>query len=193
MKINSAEFVISAADAQQFPKTDHPEIAFAGKSNVGKSTLINSMLNRRNLVKTSATPGKTRLVNFFLINKSFSLVDLPGYGFAKVSRAMQKEWGQLIELYLSQRPSLRGVILIVDSRHGPSAGDLQMQEWLDHYNLPVLVIANKIDKLKRSQVLRQLKDIQTKMGLSTVPIAHSSLKKLGREEIWKALHPWLSQ
>ncbi len=192
MKIKSTEFVISAATAEQFPKTDHAEIAFAGKSNVGKSTLINSMLNRKNLVKTSSTPGKTRLVNFFLINNAFSLVDLPGYGFAKVPPAMQKEWGKLIETYLSQRPFLKGVILIIDSRHGPTVNDLQMQEWLSHYPIPVLIIANKIDKLKRSQVVKHLKQIQTKMGLAELPIAHSSLKKVGREEIWKALHPWLS-
>lgn len=192
MKIKSTEFIISAATVQQFPQTEHAEIAFAGKSNVGKSTLINSLLNRKNLVKTSATPGKTRLLNFFLINGEFSLVDLPGYGFAKVPQAMQTQWKELVETYLSQRTSLRGVILIIDARHSPTADDLMLQEWLDHYRIPTLIVANKVDKLKRSQVPKHLKQIQTQMGLSELPITHSSLKKVGRKEIWQALLPWLS-
>lgn len=192
MKIKSAEYIISAAAKKQFPDTVHPEIAFAGKSNVGKSTLINSLLNRKNLVKTSATPGKTRLINFFLINQGFSLVDLPGYGFAKVARSMQVEWQKLMETYLSQRSSLKGVILIIDSRHGASHLDLQLGKWLKHYNVPVLIIANKVDKIKKNQLQKNLKLIQTQMDLLTLPIAHSSLKKIGRTEIWKALAPWLS-
>lgn len=191
MKIHSTEFVLSAASAKQFPPTHHAEIAFAGKSNVGKSSLINSLLNRKNLVKTSGTPGKTRLINFFLINQSFSLVDLPGYGFAKVSADMQSQWKALVEIYLSQRTPLRGVILIIDSRHGPNAEDLLLQQWLTHYQIPTLVIANKVDKLKRNQMGEHLKKIQTKMALAELPIPHSLLKKVGRKEIWQALRPWL--
>ena len=191
MKIQSTEFVLSAASATQFPPPHHAEIAFAGKSNVGKSSLINSLLNRKNLVKTSATPGKTRLINFFLINQTFSLVDLPGYGFAKVSAAMQNQWKALVEIYLSKRTSLRGVTLIIDIRHGPTPEDLMLQQWLAHYQIPVLVIANKVDKLKRSQVSHHLQQIQTKMQLATLPLPHSLLKKVGRTEIWQALRPWL--
>lgn len=191
MKISSAEFVISAATEKQFPKSDLVEVAFAGKSNVGKSTLINSLLNRKNLVKTSSTPGKTRLINFFLINQQFSLVDLPGYGFAKVSRSMKEQWQQLIEVYLAKRRNLKCVILIIDSRHGPTQQDLQLQEWLTHYQITHLVIGNKVDKLKRSELQKNLKQIQTKMQLDSLPIAHSSIKKVGQQEIWNALSQWL--
>jgi len=184
MKIKSAEYIISAAAKKQFPNTTHPEIAFAGKSNVGKSTLINSLMNRKNLVKTSATPGKTRLINFFL--------NLPGYGFAKVAYSIKVEWQELMETYLSERASLKGVILIIDSRHGASPLDLQLREWLKYYDIPVLIIANKIDKIKKNQRQKNLKLIQTQMDLLTFPIAHSSLKKIGQTEIWQALTSWLS-
>ena len=192
MKISSAKFIISAAAQQQFPQTKYAEIAFAGKSNVGKSTLINSLLNRKHLVKTSSVPGKTRLINFFLINDEFSLVDLPGYGFANVPRAMQDQWQELVESYLSQRACLNGVILIIDVRHGPTAEDLQLQQWLSHYQIPTLVVANKVDKLKRSQVPKHLKNIEMPMGLSVSPVMHSSIKRVGRHEIWQALLPWLN-
>ena len=192
MKINTAKFVISAASRQQFPQTRYAEIAFAGKSNVGKSTLINALLNRKQLVKTSSVPGKTRLINFFLINDEFTLVDLPGYGFAKVPRAVQQQWQELVESYLSQRSCLKGVILIIDIRHGPTAEDLQLQQWLSHYQIPFVVVANKVDKLKKNQVTRHLENIQIPMALPASPIMHSSLKKVGRHQIWQALLPWLS-
>ncbi|MBF0289384.1 MAG: YihA family ribosome biogenesis GTP-binding protein [SAR324 cluster bacterium] len=191
MKIKSTEFVISAVNKQQFPAVQSPEIAFAGKSNVGKSSLINSLLNRKNLVKTSSTPGKTRMINFFSVNDIFLLVDLPGYGFAKVSKSMQGQWKQLVETYLSDRSSLRGVILIIDVRHGPTEQDLQLQSWLHTYHIPILIIANKVDKLKRNQVIPHLQQIQTKMNLSELPIQHSSTKKVGRKEIWQVLQSWL--
>ncbi len=191
MKIKSTEFVTSAVNKKQFPIVQYPEIAFAGKSNVGKSSLINSLLNRKNLVKTSSTPGKTRMINFFSVNEIFFLVDLPGYGFAKVSRSMQVQWKQLVESYLSDRSSLRGVILIIDIRHGPTLQDLQLQEWLQSYRIPVLVVANKIDKLKKSQVAKHLQQIQVKMNLPELPISHSSTKKIGRTEIWQVLQSWL--
>ena len=193
MKINSAEIVMSAASVNQFPPSDLCEVAFAGKSNVGKSTLINSLLNRKKLVKTSATPGKTQLINFFLINKGFHLVDLPGYGYAKVPKKVQDQWRRLIESYLSERDVLKGVILIVDSRHGPNQADLQLKEWLDHYGREVLVIANKIDKLKKSQRHKQLKMIKDKMGLKSLPLPHSSIDKIGKPEIWNEISQWLGQ
>ncbi|MGK5094737.1 ribosome biogenesis GTP-binding protein YihA/YsxC [Deltaproteobacteria bacterium TL4] len=192
MKIKSAEFIISAASEQQFYETQLNEVAFAGKSNVGKSTLINSLLNRRQLVKTSSTPGKTQLINFFLINSMFHLVDLPGYGFAKVPDHVKNQWKQLVEVYLSQRDVLQGVVLIIDVRHGPSQADIQLKGWLDHYQRRTLIVANKADKLKRGQRLEQQKMIQTKMGMETLPILHSSLEGIGKSEIWSVLDRWLN-
>ena len=192
MKITSAELVISAAAPKQFPPTKVPEVAFVGRSNVGKSTLINSLLNRKSLVKTSSTPGKTQLINFFRINQSFHCVDLPGYGFAKVPEPIRRSWRALIEAYLTGREPLRGVVLIIDSRQGPTAEDVQFKQWLDESQRPVLVVANKVDKLKRNDLAKQNRIIQQKLGLEQPPLAHSSLKKIGRRQIWGALRPWLS-
>ena len=160
MKIRSAEFILSASSPWQFPAPTLPEIAFAGRSNVGKSTLINSLLNRKKLVKTSSTPGKTQLINFFKINDAFHFVDLPGYGFAKVPENVRQQWQRLIEAYLQERECLRNVVLIVDSRHGPTAQDRQLKEWLDYYERPVLIVASKIDKLKRGQIQKHLNIIK---------------------------------
>ena len=191
MKIRSAEFILSAATPWQFPATTLPEIAFAGRSNVGKSTLINSLLNRKKLVKTSSIPGKTQLINFFKINDEFHFVDLPGYGFAKVPGNVRKQWQRLIEAYLQERETLRNVVLIVDSRHGPTAQDRQLKEWLDHYQRPVLIVASKVDKLKRRQIQKQLKKIRQDLSLETTPLAHSSLQNGRPDEIWKNLIPWI--
>ena len=193
MKIRSAEFILSASSPWQFPSPTLPEIAFAGRSNVGKSTLINSLLNRKKLVKTSSTPGKTQLINFFKINDKFHFVDLPGYGFAKVPETVRQQWQRLIEAYLQERESLRNVVLIIDSRHGPTSQDLQLKEWLDYYDRPVLIVASKIDKLKRGQIQKHLKIIRQDLSLDTAPLAHSSLEKGRRDEIWKNLNPWLEE
>ena len=193
MKIRSAEFILSASSPWQFPPPTLPEIAFAGRSNVGKSTLINSLLNRKKLVKTSSTPGKTQLINFFNINDKFHFVDLPGYGFAKVPENVRKQWQRLIESYLQERESLRNVVLIVDSRHGPTEQDRQLKEWLDYYERPVLIVASKVDKLKRGQIQKHLKIIRQDLALDTTPLAHSSLERGRREEIWKNLNPWLEE
>jgi GTP-binding protein len=193
MKIRSAEFILSASSPWQFPPATLPEIAFAGRSNVGKSTLINSLLNRKKLVKTSSTPGKTQLINFFKINEKFHFVDLPGYGFAKVPGNVQKRWQRLIEAYLQERESLRNVVLIVDSRHRPTALDRQLKEWLDHYERPVLIVASKVDKLRRGQIQKHLKIIRQDLTLDTTPLPHSSLEKGRREEIWKNLNQWLEE
>ena len=189
MKIHSAEFIISASSPWQFPAPSLPEIAFAGRSNVGKSTLINSLLNRKKMVKTSSTPGKTQLINFFKINDAFYFVDLPGYGFAKVPESVSKQWQRLIEAYLQDRETLRNVVLIVDSRHNPTAQDRQLKEWLDYYQLPVLIVASKVDKLKHGQIQKQLKQIKQDLSLVKTPLVHSSLEKGRREEIWKNLWP----
>ena len=193
MKIRSADFILSASSPWQFPPPTLPEIAFAGRSNVGKSTLINSLLNRKKLVKTSSTPGKTQLINFFNINDKFHFVDLPGYGFAKVPENVRKQWQRLIEAYLQERETLRNVVLIVDSRHGPTAQDRQLKDWLDYYERPLLIVASKIDKLKRGQIQKHLKIIRQDLALDTTPLAHSSLEKGKREEIWKNLNPWLEE
>jgi len=193
MKIRSAEFILSASSPWQFPPPTLPEIAFAGRSNVGKSTLINSLLNRKKLVKTSSTPGKTQLINFFKINDKFHFVDLPGYGFAKVPETVRQQWQRLIEAYLQERESLRNVVLIIDSRHGPTSQDRQLKEWLDYYDRPVLIVASKIDKLKRGQIQKHLKIIRQDLSLDTAPLAHSSLEKGRRDEIWKNLNPWLEE
>ena len=193
MKIRSAEFILSASSPWHFPPPTLPEIAFAGRSNVGKSTLINSLLNRKKLVKTSSTPGKTQLINFFNINDKFHFVDLPGYGFAKVPENVRKQWQRLIESYLQERESLRNVVLIVDSRHGPTKQDRQLKEWLDYYERPVIIVASKVDKLKRGQIQKNLKIIRQDLALNKTPLAHSSLEKGRREEIWKNLNPWLEE
>ena len=192
MKIKSAGLLESAAGANQFPDLVMPEIAFAGRSNVGTSTLINSLLTRKSLVKTSSTPGKTRLINFFLINEIFCLVDLPGYGFAKVPAAMRESWRKLIETYLSRRDNLRGVVLIIDIRHGPTAQDRQLKSGLDFHQRPMLVVASKSDKLSRGKCASQLQKIKKDLELPQLPLPHSSLNKEGRGQIWKALDGWLS-
>ena len=191
MKIHSAEFLLSASTTRQFPAATLPEIAFAGRSNVGKSTLINSLLNRKKLVKTSATPGKTQLINFFKINDQFYFVDLPGYGYAKVPESVRRKWQNLVEAYLSERETLRNVVLIIDCRHNPTVQDRQLLEWLEYYQRPSLIVASKIDKLKRGQVQKHLQKIKHDLSIESVPLGHSSMQYGMREEIWKKLVPWI--
>ena len=191
MKIHSAEFLLSASTTRQFPAATLPEIAFAGRSNVGKSTLINSLLNRKKLVKTSATPGKTQLINFFKVNDQFYFVDLPGYGYAKVPESVRRKWQNLVEAYLSERETLRNVVLIIDCRHNPTVQDRQLLEWLEYYQRPSLIVASKIDKLKRGQVQKHLQKIKHDLSIESVPLGHSSMQNGSREEIWKKLVPWI--
>ena len=187
MKINSAEFILSASTTRQFPAPTLPEIAFAGRSNVGKSTLSNSLLNRKKLVETSATPGKTQLINFFKINEQFYFVDLPGYGYAKVPEGVRRKWQNLVEAYLSERETLRNVVLIIDCRHNPTVQDRQLLEWLEYYQRPSLIVASKIDKLKRGQVRKNLEKIKHDLSIDSIPVGHSSIQFGRREEIWKKL------
>ena len=191
MKIHSAEILLSASTTRQFPAATLPEIAFAGRSNVGKSTLINSLLNRKKLVKTSATPGKTQLINFFKINDQFYFVDLPGYGYAKVPESVRSKWKNLVEAYLSDRETLRNVVLIVDCRHNPTVQDRQLLDWLEYYQRPSLIVASKIDKLKRGQVQKHLQKIKHDLSIESLPLGHSSMQYGRREEIWKKLVPWI--
>ncbi len=186
MIIKSAGFICSAVKPSQYPPDDIPEIAFAGRSNVGKSSLINLLLNRRKLAKVSSTPGKTRTINFFDINDGqFRLVDLPGYGYAKVSKSESADWGRMMEGYLSGRKSLRKVVQLVDSRHAPTAQDKQMYDYLRYYGLDGIVVATKADKLSSNELQRSLSVIRKELQLDkeSILIAASALKKSGTDEI----------
>lgn len=169
------------------PRNSLPEIAFAGKSNVGKSSLINGLMNRKSYAKTSSTPGKTQTINFYNINEELYLVDLPGYGYAKVSEKEKREWGRLIERYLHSSEQLRAVFLLIDIRHDPSANDRLMYEWVVSQGYRPIIIATKLDKLKRSQVQKHLKAVRQGLDLpsGTAVIPFSSVTKQGRDEIWE--------
>lgn len=185
MEIKKAEFVISAVKKAQYPEDGRPEIAFVGRSNVGKSTLINTLTNRRKLVKVSSTPGKTRLINFFLINDNMYFVDLPGYGYAKVSKKEKENWGYIMEQYLVERDQLKKIVLLVDSRHKPTSDDINMYNWIKHYNYEVLVVGTKLDKLKRNDINKNKKIIRDtlKMDKDDKILLISSLNKEGKEEV----------
>ncbi|NIP99364.1 MAG: YihA family ribosome biogenesis GTP-binding protein [Nitrospinaceae bacterium] len=189
MKITQAEFIISAVSAKQYPAGHLPEFAFVGRSNVGKSSLINSLLNRKKLVKTSATPGKTQMINFFNINGDLIFADLPGYGFAKVPPAVQKKWQALVENYLIHRENLRAVVLLIDIRRKPTELDLHMQEWLEQYEVDYILAATKADKLSQAEQSQQLKLIRAAFlqDRDHELIAYSSKTHRGRKELWKQL------
>ena len=156
MQIKYTDFVKSVAHPTQIPTEEFPQIAFSGRSNVGKSSLINRLMNRRNLAQTSNTPGKTRLLNFYLINRNLHFVDLPGYGFAKRSKKEEAEWAELIDAYLRSSERLRGIVQLVDARHDPSADDLEMVSWLGEADVPFVIVATKVDKLSSSKARKQL-------------------------------------
>ena len=185
MEIKQSEFIISAAAPAQYPQDNRVEIAFVGRSNVGKSSLINTLTNRRKLVKVSGTPGKTKLVNFFLINNEFYFVDLPGYGYAKVSKVEKESWGKVIETYLTNREQLKKIILLVDCRHKPSGDDINMYKWIKYYNYDVIVVATKIDKLTKNELQKSLRMIRETLSLELTDklLTFSSLKKYGKEEL----------
>ena len=168
------------------PENDKPEIAFAGKSNVGKSSLINALMNRKSYARTSATPGKTQTINYYNINDAMYLVDLPGYGYAKVSEKEKIAWGKMIERYLNQSKQLKAVFLLIDIRHDPSANDKMMYHWIVEQGFQPIIIATKLDKIKRSQVQKQVKAVKSGLDLlpGTIVIPFSAETKQGREEIW---------
>ena len=185
MEIKQSEFIISAVKPAQYPTDNLVEYAFIGRSNVGKSSLINTLTNRRKLVKVSGTPGKTRLINFFLINNNCYFVDLPGYGYAKVSKTEQAKWGKMMEDYLIQRPQLQKVALLVDCRRKPSKDDLLMYGWIKHFGYEVVIVATKKDKLNRTELMNGNKLIRETLQLepSEEIINISSLKKTGVKEL----------
>lgn len=193
MKIKTSEIVMSAAKPEQYPQDGLPEIAFVGRSNVGKSSAINTLLGRKNLARVSGSPGKTRTINFYLINEEFYLVDLPGYGYAKTSKAERSSWGKMIETYLSSRETLNEVIQLVDIRHQPSRDDVLMYNWLKHFGFGSVVLATKLDKIKKSHLQKHEKVIREtlEMEKESSIVKLSSLKKIGREEVWDALVPFL--
>ncbi|WP_411170726.1 ribosome biogenesis GTP-binding protein YihA/YsxC [Clostridium sp. MB05] len=186
MKIKNSDFVISAVKREQYPITGLPEVAFVGRSNVGKSSIINAITNRKKLAKVSQTPGKTRLINFFIINgDEFYLVDLPGYGYAKVSKTEKASWGKTIETYLNGRDELKRVVLLVDSRHKPTADDIQMHEWIKFYGYDEVVIATKSDKLSNNDLRKSEKVIRDTLKLTKDDKLYffSSVNKKGKDEL----------
>jgi len=186
---NKSEFITSAVIQDQYPDLDLPEIAFSGRSNVGKSSIMNSLMNRRNLVKVSSKPGKTRLINFFLVNNDVVLVDLPGYGYAAVSQELKQKWGKMIEHYLVSREVLKHVVFLVDIRHKPNEDDKLMYHFLKHYRGKVVVVATKSDKISKTAAVERLKEIKETLELdeSDILVTYSSLKHDGREELWDIL------
>jgi GTP-binding protein len=189
MKILSAEFLLSAVSTEHYPRQPMPEVAFAGRSNVGKSSLINTLLLHKGLAKTSGTPGKTQAINFFLINQRCMLVDLPGYGYAKVPPHVKAAWGKMVETYLQQRKWLRAVVQIVDVRHAPTSQDQQLRNWLMHYGIEIVTVATKADKLKRSQRAKQVGVVRRVLDMAPEEPLHlfSSLNREGRQQLWGRL------
>jgi GTP-binding protein len=183
--INKAEFVITAVKPQQYPATSVPEVAFVGRSNVGKSSIINTLTNRKNLARVGATPGKTREINFYDIDGKLYLVDLPGYGYAKVSKEKKSTWNEIIETYLFSRHQLKLIILLVDIRHAPSSDDKIMYDWIKGHNMPHMIIATKADKVSRGQLKQNLNMIKAELAVSDgiEPIAFSAETKQGKDEI----------
>lgn len=189
MKIRSLELETVCGITSKLPDNDKPEIAFAGKSNVGKSSLINALLNRKSFARTSSAPGKTQTINFYNINNLMYCVDLPGYGFAKVSKETQAKWGKMIENYLKKSPMLKAVFLLIDIRHEPGANDKDMYDWIVSNGFEPIIIATKLDKINRSQIQKQVKLIKNKLQVKkdTIVIPFSSETKQGREDVWQLI------
>lgn len=195
MIIKKADLVAVAVKKSQYPEDNKKEIAFAGRSNVGKSSLLNLLVNRKSLARVSGSPGKTRTINFYEINDEFRIVDLPGYGYAKVSKSVTEGWGDMIEAYLAGRQKLLKVVQLVDIRHTPSAQDVQMYEWLKHYGFDGIVVATKSDKISRNEMAKSISDIRKTLGLSpedkVIPV--STLKRTGYDKLMEELDRLLEE
>jgi len=189
LKVNKAEIVISAVKPSQYPEDNIPEFALAGRSNVGKSSFINRMLGRKALARISSKPGKTQTLNFYLINEIMHFVDVPGYGYAKVSKSERAAWGKMLETYFTSREQLKAVILITDLRHPPTADDILMYDFLKHYNIPCVIIATKADKISKSQWQKHLKVTRETLELSEEDylILFSSETGEGKDKVWSLL------
>jgi len=193
MVIKSASLETVCGITSTLPENDKPEMAFAGKSNVGKSSLINALMNRKSLARTSARPGKTQTINFYNINDELFFVDLPGYGYATAAVSVKEKWGKMIERYLKTSNQLKIVFLLLDIRHDPSLNDRNMYEWIEYQGFHPIIIATKFDKINRSQKDKQIKKIREGLGASSVTkiLPFSSLTKQGREEIWECIESYL--
>ncbi len=187
--IKSSDLVQIAVKPDQYPDESLPEIAFAGRSNVGKSSLLNGIMNRKSLARTSSKPGKTRTINFYGVNDEIRLVDLPGYGYAIASQKEKENWKVYIETYLESRKNLKAIVLVVDIRHEPTNDDKVMYDWLKHYGYKIVIAATKLDKIKRSQIQKQVSLIRKSLGLGTddIIIPFSGVEKKGKEELWKVI------
>lgn len=194
MIIKNAELETVCGITSKLPENALPEIAFAGKSNVGKSSLINGLLGRKSLARTSGQPGKTQTINFYNVNRELYFVDLPGYGFAKVSKEIQEKWGNMIECYLKSSKQLKIVLLLVDIRHEPSANDKMMYQWIVHHGFKPVIIATKLDKINRSQIQKHIKMIKTSLDVlaDTTVIPFSATTKQGRDEILEIISSAIS-
>ncbi len=195
MIIRSVELETVCGITSKLPDNEFPEFAFAGKSNVGKSSLINGLIQRKALARTSSQPGKTQTINFYNVNKNLYFVDLPGYGYAKVSMEIKAKWGKMIERYLQKSKQLKAVFLLIDIRHEPSTNDKEMYEWIRYNGYEPVVITTKLDKIKRSQVQKHLKMIREGLGAGkeTVMIPFSAVTKQGREEIWSYIEGCMNE
>lgn len=193
MKVNSAEIVISAVSPAQYPNTKMPEIALAGRSNVGKSSFINTLLGRKNLARTSSKPGKTQTLNFYLIENKFHFVDVPGYGYAKVSKSERAKWGKMIEEYITERKNLKAVVSLIDFRHLPTQDDINMYDFLKYYEIPVVVVATKVDKIVRGQRMQQANRIKKALDLDPDDhfLTFSSVTKEGFDPAWEIIENYL--
>jgi GTP-binding protein len=195
VKVNTAEIVISAVGPKQYPEGNLPEIALAGRSNVGKSSFINKMIHRKNLARTSSKPGKTQTLNFYILNDSFYFVDVPGYGFAKVSKTEREAWGKMIEQYLVERDQLKAVVQLVDLRHPPSKDDCLMYDWLKYHELPVVIVATKSDKIPKGKWDKHKKVVKETLNMDPNDkiVLFSSETGHGKEEAWGVLTSYLNK
>ncbi len=194
MNVNNVSLETVCGITSTLPENTLPEFAFAGKSNVGKSSLINALINRKALARTSSQPGKTQTINFYNVEDALYFVDLPGYGYAKVSQETKEKWGKMIERYLQKSKQLKLVFLLIDIRHEPSANDKNMYEWIEYNGFEPIIIATKLDKINRSQVQKHLKMLRTGLGLKkeTILIPFSSETKQGKEEVWNIIDSYLT-